>query len=50
MLSDAEFEALKTMCADDPDVEEFDFLYQSTLRLTTMGSLLTPISSPRATR
>ncbi|MDG5747956.1 M48 family metallopeptidase [Qipengyuania sp. XHP0207] len=25
VLSDAEFDALKTMCADDPDVEEFDF-------------------------
>ena len=25
VLTDAEFEALKTMCADDPDVEEFEF-------------------------
>ena len=24
-ITDDEFEALKTMCADDPDVEEFDF-------------------------
>ena len=25
VLSDAEFAALKSMCADDPDVAEFDF-------------------------